>query len=123
MPAKLIIWIAGKPLLNGYKQREFTWNALYSCYIYEGREIDASDFNEVYAKAMKHNSDMNPRVRVVKVSAPARIESPVQAVVHIAPPTTPEEELQAAEAVIMRLAPERLKKKTGPKPAAALDVG
>jgi len=112
MSAKLIIWVPGKPLLNGYKQREFIWSEIHKCYIYGGSEIDASKFNETYEKATRNNSDMNPRVKVVEIRNISIIEPPP------AEPVKPQEiTADKAEEVLQRLAPERLKKKPGPKPA------
>jgi hypothetical protein len=112
MSAKLIIWVPGKPLLNGYKQREFIWSEAHKCYIYGGSEIDASKFNELYEKAVRNNFDMNPRVKVVDVQRIAIIEPPPITTI-----TAQEITAEKAEEVLQRLAPERLKKKPGPKPA------
>lgn len=121
MSAKLIIWIPGKPLLNGHKQREFTWSESHRCYIYGGTEIAAEDFNSIYDKAVRNNLDLNPRVRVIAVDA----ETPIAPA---APPITsisvqeisPEEAADQAEEVLARLRPDRLKKKTGPKEKTAV---
>lgn len=112
MSAKLIIWIPGKPLLHGYKQREFLWSQAHGCYLYGGKEIDAKDFNAVYERAVRNNADLGPRVRVMTVD---------KAIVRAAPPTpittitAKEITADEAEEVLSRLRPERLKKKTGPK--------
>ncbi len=103
MSAKLIIWISGKPTLHGYKRREFIWSEAHKCYLYGGAEIESSEFNEKYDKAMKTNADMNPRVKVVGTNGSSVTNGLVT--------------LEQAEEVFTRLAPERLKKKTGPKPA------
>lgn len=72
---KLIIWIPGKPLLNGYKRREFRWSEPHACYIYRGRELGPEEFNAEFDHAFKHNSDLQPRVRVVD-SAPTVVPRP-----------------------------------------------
>lgn len=112
MSAKLIIWIPGKPQLNGHKQREFLWSPAHSCYLYGGKEIDASEFNALYEKAVRNNADLGPRVKVLSVD---------KTIVRAAPPapittiTAREVSADEAEEVLQRLRPERLKKKTGPK--------
>jgi|SRR5882724_3051111 len=110
MSAKLIIYVTGKPLMHGYKMREFVWSAPHGCYLYEGAEIEAYEFNEKYAKAIKTNADLNPKVKVV---GDAQFAMPLPIITTSYSEMTVEE----AEAVMLRLAPERLKKKPGPKPA------
>lgn len=118
---KLIIYIPGKPSIHGFKRREFLWSAIHECHIFMGREYDAAEFNDAYAKVMKTNRDMNPMVKVVQaevaaVAAPAPV-APL-APPPIVDPSTPlaqsrEITVDEAEEVLLRLAPERLKKKTG----------
>jgi hypothetical protein len=133
MSTKLIIYVGGKPLLNGHKQREFIWVPAYGCYLYEGQEIPASEFNVKYEKAMRNNADMNPRVKVVSDSpcsvscscAPLAITTATPPPYSVTVVPTPVERVitaEEAEAVLQRLAPERLKKKTGPKPKPVLQV-
>lgn len=124
----LIIYVTGKPLLHGHRRREFAWSPPHGVYLYDGKEFAPSEFNEAYERCMRNNSDMNPRVRVVAGSVPAarKPDGPVVAVgVVPAPPPAPRAiTLEEAEAVVARLAPERLKKKTGPRPPnmATLEV-
>ncbi len=108
--SRLIIYVSGKPLLHGHKRREFLWSPAHKCYLYGGKEIEAAEFNAIYEKAMRTNADMNPRVLVTNADASA---APIAPVATIAAHEITTEE---AEAVLARLAPERLKKKTGPKP-------
>ncbi len=115
MSALLIIFITGKPTLHGHKRREFLWSPAHSCYLYEGSEIEAAQFNAKYEKAMKTNADLNPRVKVIETASAAPISDVVSGEI---PPITIEEKLEQAEAVFSRYAPERLKKKSGPKPQA-----
>ncbi len=123
MSAKLIIWLPGKPSLHGYKRREFLWSERHGCYLYGGAEIEASKFNEVYEKAFKTNADMNPRIKVLSVDAmSAAPTAPPIPAPPISPPAPPEITLEQAEEAMQRLAPERLKKKTGPKTAALVEV-
>ncbi len=113
--AKLIIWISGRPNLHGFKRREFLWSESHKCYLYEGKEIEISDFNAKYEKALRTNHDMNPRVKVIDTT------EAVQRTLQISPIAVSRSlTLEEAEAVIQQLAPERLKKKTGPKPHAAV---
>lgn len=103
--AKLIIYVSGKPLVNGYKRREFLWSVEHSCYIYKGRELDEQEFNQIAEKVMRQNDDMHP---LIKVSSLTEVG---------APSATPGEiTVSEAEDVLMRLAPHRLKGKTGPRP-------
>lgn len=121
MPVKLIIWIPGKPSIHGHKRREFLWSPAHNCYLYEGKEVDPTAFNAKYEKAMKNNADLLPRVKVIQFED-AKAVPPISD--PLTPPVPPsiDEQLDQAEAVIMRYAPERLKKKTGPKPPAAANV-
>lgn len=123
--SRLIIYVSGKPLLHGHKRREFLWSPTHRCYLYNGKEIDASEFNATYDKAMRNNSDMSPRVMVVpsmEVQSEPPTSSSTSAVVEKVTVTEPDEPnvagvtVDEAVAVLERLAPERLKKKTGPKP-------
>ncbi len=122
MSVKLIIWIPGKPTLHGHKRREFLWSPAHKCYLYEGRVIESAEFNAKYEKAMKTNSDLLPRVKVIEIAS-AESAAPISAPPTAAPeapvaPLTIAEQLDRAEEVINRYAPERLKKKTGPKAPA-----
>jgi hypothetical protein len=122
----LIIYITGKPNLHGHKRREFVWSEAHGLYLYEGKELAADAFNAAYERCMRNNADMNPRVRVVVGSVPAAAPaSPVVKVAIVpAPPQPRAITLEEAEATMARLAPERLKKKTGPRPPnmATLEV-
>ncbi len=115
---KLIIWIPGKPLLNGYKRREYCWSEPHGCYIYKGRELGPEEFNAEFAECFKRNSSdgsMTPRVRVVD-STPSVIVRPEPVTERIIT-------VEQAETVLQEHAPHRLKKKPGPTPAQALEVG
>ncbi len=120
MSVKLIIYISGKPTLHGHKRREFLWSPAHSCYLYEGSEIEAAQFNAKFEKAMKTNADLNPRVKVIASaeSAAPISKAPEPSVAVGGGEFSIEEQLEKAEAVLTRYAPERLKKKTGPKPQA-----
>ena len=119
--AKLIIYVTGKPLMNGYKVREFQWSEVHRCYLYEGRELDAAEFNEKWEKAYRNNGDLSPKVRVTDAGNP-----PTPAPANPAPlpePTPPAEPtLDEALAIVQRLAPDRLKAKPGRKPSAHVEV-
>lgn len=106
--AKLIIWVGGKPLLNGYRIREFSWSVAHNCYIYEGREIEEFEFNEKFEKAMRNNFDLHPKVKIVAFSEATKHEEKPQFHGDIS--------LEQAEAVMAELAPDRLKKKAGRPP-------
>lgn len=111
--SKLIIWVSGRPNLDGYKKREFVWNEQHRAFIYEGREFDAAEFNEKFDKAWRNNQDLAPRARVVGLATP------------VAPPPAPHiadeaMSVEQAESILNRFAPERLKKKPGRKPATEM---
>ncbi len=116
MSVKLIIFITGKPTLHGHKRREFHWSPAHGCYLYEGSEIKPSEFNAKYEKAMKTNSDLLPRVKVIDASAESA--APISDKTPAGETFAIEEQLNQAEAVINRYAPERLKKRQGAKPQA-----
>lgn len=68
--AKLIIFVPGSLTVNGHRIREFKWSVPHKAHIWLGREVEDSEFNAEYAKALKTNADLNPRVRVIEVAAP-----------------------------------------------------
>lgn len=115
--SRLIIYITGKPSLHGHKRREFLWSPAHSLYLYGGAEISAEAFNAIYEKAMKTNADMNPRVKVVNAGDHHAIQ---QVTIKAAEPRAIT--VEDAEETLARLAPHRLKKKTGPKPSPVLEV-
>ena len=117
--SKLIIYVGGKPAINGFKRREFVWSDAHKCFIYGGTEIDERDFNAKCEKAFRNNQDLNPQVKVVAFSDEPTIT--------VQPPSPPmpdvttitvarEISLAEAESVVARLAPDRLKKTPGRKP-------
>lgn len=110
----LAIYINGRPAMHGHKRREFQWSAEHGIYLYEGRLFEPQEFNEAFERCEKRNADLSPLVKVVD----GHVEAPV------APPPAPvttisaarEITLEEAEAVMWRMAPERMKKKTGKPP-------
>lgn len=124
--SKLIIWVEGRPNMNGPKRGSFHWSEAHGCYIYGGREIPAAEFNAVYDRARVMNPKLTMKVRVVDVgaaqatiAAPIKTPPTVTAVANVATITMAREiTVEEAEAVMVRLAPERLKKKTGKPPEA-----
>ena len=111
--AKLIIWVGGKPLLHGYKIREFHWAEKHGCFIYEGRELSDVEFNAKFERAWRNNSDLQPKVRVVETS-PEVAQPEIALTTNAYAPR--EITLEEAEAVVAALAPDRLKKKAGRPP-------
>ncbi len=118
MSAKLIIFVNGRLSINGHKMREFKWNDAHGSYIYEGAEISAEDFNAKYEKAMRNNADLRPRVKVVSFAgmAVAPVAAPITTI------SAREVTVEDAVAVLARLAPDKLKKRTGPKPRLPEEV-
>ncbi len=114
---KLIIYIKGKPNIHGHKRRDFRWVPQHNCYLYREREFTVSEFNVESEKIMRDNQDLYPLVRVLDdYMQTDSWESPPP----VATLTTAREITVAeAEDVMERMAPHRLKKKPGPKTAAA----
>lgn len=111
MSAKLIIWIPGTPNIHGYIRRDFKWSPPHKCYLYLGRELEIEEFNRVVDKAIRENERWHPSVKAIAAvpqEAPASIST-----LSVAREITVEE----AEEVMLRLAPGRLKKMPGRKPA------
>lgn len=117
--SKLIIYVSGSLAVNGHRIREFNYSPTHKKFIWQGREVSDVEFNANFEKAWKTNGDLYPRAMVVETSQPGApaITAPLPAT---PPPiaTISAREITAdeAEGVLMRLRPERLKKKTGPKP-------
>jgi len=109
---KFIIYLDGNPFVQGYTRFEFKWSQSHGAYLWEGREIDANEFNAVAKVALTRYANLkwHPMVKIVSGLG----EQPLTAVL---PPSVGNEiTVSEAEAVMERLAPHRLKKKTGPKP-------
>jgi len=104
------------------------WNEQHKCYVYENKPFDPHEFNAIAEAVFKKNHDLRPCVRVVGdeaemngVSTPptvpaseyeslkARYKS-LQARIGGPEVPAPEITLEAALAVVQRLAPERLRK-------------
>lgn len=129
MSASLIICCAGRPAINGYKRRSFTWVAEYGCYVHDGKVLSESEFNAVSQEVMAKNQDLRCFAKVVNAAADAdpriagfekalaekqaRIEALQSSVLTLRAHTTPS--LEQALEVVETLAPERLKKKPGRK--------
>ena len=107
---KFLIFIRGNPIMNGYVRREFRWVPQQELYLWQGREVEAHEFNAVMDTLFKTNralyAKMYPEVRIV---ASSEKELPV--------PTGPREiTVGEAEEVMEKYAPHRLKRKPGPQP-------
>jgi hypothetical protein len=109
--AKLIIYVTGRPLIYGHKRREFVWSEAHKLYLYEGREFTEQEFNAIQDKVLTSNADIYPRVKVSTLSPPEDISDVVL------PRAISANE---AEEILLRTAPERLKKKPGHKPIEAV---
>jgi hypothetical protein len=107
---KFIIYLDGNPFVQGYTRFEFKWSQSHGAYLWEGREIDANEFNAVAKVALTRYANLkwHPMVKIVS-GLDAKQEVPADF-------TRGEISLADAEATMERLAPHRLKKKTGPKP-------
>ncbi len=120
--AKLIIWLTGRPLVYGFKRRDFIWSEAHKCYLFKGKELDEQEFNEVVEYALTSHPELHPKVKIVEFSKTVAVETPPPP--PFIPPPAPRLEItvEEAEAVMEQLAPDRLKKKAGRKPAPLLEV-
>jgi hypothetical protein len=110
--SKLIIYVTGRTLFHGFARGPFKWHKPTGLYRYEGREFSEAEFNKIVDKVLHDYSDMNPSVRITEFSSTApAIPEPV-AQIH----NGHEVSLYDALSVVERLAPEKLKRKTGPRP-------
>ena len=94
--AKLIIYVSGKPSLNGFRIREFKWSELHRKHIYLGQEIEDTAFNALFEKAWRNNTDLQPKGMVVHQQE-----------------LSDDQKVEHAEKVLEALRPDRLRKKTG----------
>lgn len=80
MKFALIIYVSGKPSLNGFRIREFKWSEKHRKHIYLGSELPPERFNAYFEKAWRNNADLTPRVMVVpdesEATKPAPAETP-----------------------------------------------
>jgi hypothetical protein len=104
---RLIIWVGGRTIVHGFKRRGFLWSQSHGCFIYLGRELTDREFNGVIDKALREGEGMFPSVKVVAFSSEAAAAPSITA--------------QQAEEILQRFAPERLKKKPGPKQLVEVD--
>ncbi len=112
--SKLIIYVSGRFATHGHRIRDFKWSVKHLKYIYEGRELTPEEFNAVFEKAFKYCYDLQPRVMVVELAPPAPAPVPVVSPATVA--NFDEITADAAEEVLARLRPDRLKKTPGRKP-------
>jgi len=105
MSMKLLIFVKGAPIVNGYRRMEFEWSVPHKLYLFKGRELEASEFNVAAERVF--NSPIYRNMFPSVMIAPGSVQAPAPA---------PEEiTLDKALGVVERYAPHRLKKKPGPK--------
>ncbi len=124
---KLIIYIKGRRQVHGFKRQEFFWSAKHGeLYVYKNREFTFEEFNkeaeEIFIRY--HKKEMKPLVKVIDLDhVPTTLFAPAARVADSPdlPPVELDDEsaISKAEEVLLRLAPNRLKKKPGPLPALA----
>lgn len=116
---KLIIYInVGPPNIAGHHKLEFKWSQAHGCHIYLGRELTPEEFNKHAADAFGpryqdfYRDSFYPGVRIVGMEVPS------------APLGLEPDEVTLDEAleVVERMAPHRLRAKTGPKPKELVPV-
>lgn len=74
---KLIIYVSGRPLVQGYKLRQFKWSEVHKKYLFRATEYALEDFNKAYEEALRQEGDLNPRVMVVADVVAAVAPAPV----------------------------------------------
>ena len=50
--SKFIISLSGRPLVHGYRRREFIWDESRSRYVYKGKVFEEPEFNELVKEAL-----------------------------------------------------------------------
>ena len=118
--SKLIIYLPGKARVQGYKMYDFLWDESLQCFVFRGKAYDPHEFNEAYDICMKRFRRLLPTISVKVIGLET---APVVAATPAPTPTPAPHEItvEEAEAVMQRLAPDRLKKKPGPKPPETVD--
>lgn len=120
---KLIICAGGTPSAHGYKRREFLWSEPHKLFIHAGKEYTPAEFNAVIEKSLKDRYDLRPFVKTIETADPSdprlaaandRIRA-LEAQLDTPPQDQREYTLAEAEDLMQKLAPHRLKGKTGPK--------
>jgi len=115
MTMKLIIWVPGKPLIHGFVRREFKWSEKHKCYIHGGKEYTPEEFNAVAPQAFSRGEDMHPCAKaIVEAEAAPKAAPPPAPVTTISAKEITEDD---AVAVLMRIAPHRLRRGPGRPPA------
>lgn len=146
MSVKLLICAPGRPALNGHKRRSFLWTPEFNCFVYEGRQLTEQEFNTISEPVFKKNGDLRPFVKIAQFSdgkaavdtqfmvpatehealktrykaLQARIGEPVAPVATIT--AGREITLDEALAVVLRLAPEKLRKQSQGRVAAPKEM-
>jgi hypothetical protein len=121
---QFIAYLTGNPAIQGYHRRDFKWSPEHGCYIYLGRTFDEKEFNVLMPAIWKKYREHFPQFKILDapktepvVAAPAPVAS-----LQIDVPQAPVEiTVEAAEAVLQRLAPEKLRKQA-PRPQLAATV-
>ncbi len=116
--SKFICFIEGRPIVQGFKRYEFIWDEALYCYVFRGKSFTEAEFNKITSAVFTNITyrPLFPQVKCIEES-PAAESAPVAP----APVETidePEITLDQAVEVMQRLAPERLKKKPGPRQPA-----
>lgn len=116
---RIIAYLTGNPSVQGYKRREFLWMPEHKCYVHNGRPFTEKEFNQLVPAICKKHRDLYPQFRMLEEPpAETAAVAPTTASLQIdVPAPAPEITVEQAEALLLRLAPEKLRK--APRPAAA----
>lgn len=106
-----ICYIDGRPIVQGFKRYEFLWDEALQCYVFEGKTFTEQEFND---KTRKVFSNLTYRALFPMVKCLDAAAAPV-AIPPISTITAGEVTLEQALEVVDRLAPDRLKRKPGPR--------
>ena len=110
---RFLFSVPGSPVVGGMRKGDYAWNPRYGKFLYKGEPTDIKDFDTVSKLCFG-----SPLCKILPPTVCRCPDDPPEA-----PPVglglEPEEDLGKALELIERMAPHRLKAKTGPKPVMA----
>lgn len=110
---RLIIYCRGNPAFSAFKRRDFLWDDARKLYVWQNKVFtDMGEYHATVEKVLEKNQDLRPAVMVLSEDAPPPAAPPDEL-----PPEPRAITLDEAVATVQRLAPDLLKKKSGPKAA------
>jgi hypothetical protein len=106
-----LVYLKGSPLVQGHVRMRFRWVPKYALYLWDGKETEAKDLDEVCDTVFVKQPIYRQMFPSVKITPGTNAPQP---------PQEKEITLDQALEVVERYAPHRLKQKTGPKAKAEL---